>query len=312
MRIQTLYEFLVLTTKLNFTETAKNFFTSQSVISSHILQLEQELKIKLFVRDRHSVRLTEAGRIIRRDAEAIISDYEHMLERISLYNEGISSTIRIGFLMGSYGAFLPLVCERYRKLHPEVEFRFRTLELGEMQPAFSSDEIDVGFMVFEKGFEGSQYAHRVLYTDHYKLAVPKNHRLAKRSSVTISDLVGETVISSRFNQAKSMQAQMSIMLRNAGIEVSAIEGIYDVGALMATLVSSNAVALALDHLDVFGGGNIVFIPIDDLDTKIYAGPVWRTSRETDVLLSFMSFFQHETKNFTKGDFIARKIPTDSV
>lgn len=306
MRIQTLYEFLVLTTKLNFTETAKGFFISQSVLSDHISNLEKELGTRLFVRDRHSVRLTETGRLFKEDAAAIVADYERALERLDLYRSNVSSTLRIGFLMGSYGAFLPALCERYRQQHPETVFRFRTLELGKMQPALQNDEIDIGFIVFIKGFEGSQFTSRTLYTDSYKLAVPKSHPFARRSSVRIADLKGQTVLSSRFEHAKSMQAQTGIMLRNAGVNVSVIDEIPDVGALMATLVSSNAVALALDHLDVFGGGNIVFLPIDDLDTKVYAGPVWKTAKETDVLLSFIAYLQRETKSFTKDDFISRK------
>lgn len=306
VRIQTLYEFLVLTTKLNFTETAKGFFISQSVLSDHISNLEKELGTRLFVRDRHSVRLTEAGHLFKEGATAIIADYEKALEKLDLYRNSVSSILHIGFLMGSYGAFLPALCERYRKEHPETEFRFHTLELGEMQPALQNGQIDIGFMVFVKGFEGSQFTYRTLYTDKYKLAVPKNHPLARKTSVSIADLKGENVISSRFEHSKSMQAQTGIMLRNAGIEVSVIDEIRDVGALMATLVSSNAVALALDHLDVFGGGNIVFLPIDDLDTKIYAGPVWKTTKETDVLLSFIAFLQKETRGFEKDDFISRK------
>ena len=54
MRIETLYEFLLLTSNLNFTETAKSFFISQSVLSGHISSLEKELGALLFVRDRHS------------------------------------------------------------------------------------------------------------------------------------------------------------------------------------------------------------------------------------------------------------------
>ena len=43
LRIETLYEFLLLTSNLNFTETAKSFFISQSVLSGHISSLEKEL-----------------------------------------------------------------------------------------------------------------------------------------------------------------------------------------------------------------------------------------------------------------------------
>ena len=41
MRIETLYEFLLLTTNLNFTETAKSFYISQSVLSNHVSSLEK-------------------------------------------------------------------------------------------------------------------------------------------------------------------------------------------------------------------------------------------------------------------------------
>ena len=133
MRIETLYEFLLLTSNLNFTETAKSFFISQSVLSGHISSLEKELGALLFVRDRHSVRLTEAGRLFQQDAQRIVEDYERALERLSQYADGVSSVVRIGFLEGSFGSFLPLVCRSYHKEHPDVDFHFRTMELANIQ-----------------------------------------------------------------------------------------------------------------------------------------------------------------------------------
>ena len=55
MRIDTLYEFILLATNLNFTDTAKSFFIAQSALSNHISKLERELGAKLFTRDNRSV-----------------------------------------------------------------------------------------------------------------------------------------------------------------------------------------------------------------------------------------------------------------
>lgn len=55
MKIEVLNEFLLLATNLSFTETARSLYVSQSVLSSHIIGLEKELGVRLFVRDRHSV-----------------------------------------------------------------------------------------------------------------------------------------------------------------------------------------------------------------------------------------------------------------
>lgn len=62
MRIDTLYEFILLATNLNFTDTAKSFFIAQSALSNHISKLERELGAKLFTRDNRSVALTKVGR----------------------------------------------------------------------------------------------------------------------------------------------------------------------------------------------------------------------------------------------------------
>ena len=306
MRIDTLYEFMLLTSNLNFTETAKSFFISQSVLSNHISGLEKELGIRLFVRDRHSVRLTEAGSLFLEDAQKIVADYEHALGRISQYRDGVSSVIRIGFLLGSFGSFLPLVCRRYSDLHPEVGFHFRTMEIGDIQAKLNENRLDVGFTLYTKESKGGKYAARCLYEDRYKLAVPKTHRLATRESITLDDLKGETVLSPRFNRTQSTLSQVSVMLRNADIDVRTDDQIVDSGALMATLVSTGHVTMTLDHHRVYANDNVAFIPIEAEGLDLCCGPIWKKSKETDTILSFVNFLVEETKDFTKDDFLSRE------
>lgn len=306
MRIDTLYEFLLLTSNLNFTETAKSFFVSQSVLSSHISSLEKELGIRLFVRDHHSVRLTEAGALFQEDAQNIISDYEHALSRISQYRDGVSSVIRVGFLLGSYGSFLPLVCRRYHEEHPEVSFSFRTMEIGDVQAALNENRIDIGFTLYSEDMLAGKYSSRCLYEDRYMLAVPKTHRLAQRKSISILDLDGETVLAPRFSKSRSTLAQINVKLRNMGLDVRIDEQIIDVGAMMATLVASGNAAIALDHLNVFGSGNIVFVPIEDEDMALCAGPLWKKSKESETILSFVDYLERETSGFTKVEFLSRE------
>ena len=58
MEIQYFREFLTLAETKNFTETAERHFTSQSVISKHIRQMEQELGFPLFDRTSRKVGLS--------------------------------------------------------------------------------------------------------------------------------------------------------------------------------------------------------------------------------------------------------------
>lgn len=306
MRIDTLYEFLLLASSLSFTETAKSLYMSQSVLSSHISNLEKELGVRLFVRDSHSVRLTEVGALFCEDASAIVADYEAALSRIGRFCDGASTVIRVGYLLGSYGSFLPLACRAFRLEHPDVSFSFRTLEAGQLSRELSDNEVDIAFTVFSKSAVGGKYAYRSLYADRYKLAVPRTHRLAKRKSVTIDDLKGEVVIGVRFDDAHSTLAQMSVMLRKAGIEVRVEDNLSDAAALMSMLVATDRVAMAPDHLGVFGGGNVVFVPVEGEGLGLFAGPIWKKSKETELLVSFADYVKSTTRRFEKADFLSRE------
>ena len=69
MKTEQLYEFLVLSRTLNYSRAADALYISQSVLSRHILEMEQELNTSLFFRTTHNVSLTPAGHLLARKAE---------------------------------------------------------------------------------------------------------------------------------------------------------------------------------------------------------------------------------------------------
>ncbi|MEG0303997.1 hypothetical protein [Gordonibacter sp.] len=74
---------------------------------------------------------------------------------------------------------------------------------------------------------------------------------------------------------------------------------------MATLVTLDAVAISLDHLRVFGNGNVEFMPLEDGRMDLCAGPMWKKSKETENLTSFFDFIEKACVNFTKEHYLSR-------
>ncbi len=62
MDITQLRYFISVAQTLNFTEAARRSGVTQPLISHHIVELEKQLGGKLFLRSRHQVTLTDAGR----------------------------------------------------------------------------------------------------------------------------------------------------------------------------------------------------------------------------------------------------------
>ena len=65
MKISIMREFVRLVETQNFTRVAEDLYIAQSVLSRHMAQLEDELRVKLIHRTRNSFELTPAGKVVQ-------------------------------------------------------------------------------------------------------------------------------------------------------------------------------------------------------------------------------------------------------
>lgn len=81
MKIESLYEFIVLSHYLNFTTAANNLNMSQPTLSKHISELEQELDVDLITRGK-DLEMTAAGTAFLKDAIQIHHLYKDAVKRV--------------------------------------------------------------------------------------------------------------------------------------------------------------------------------------------------------------------------------------
>ena len=73
MDIRVLQYFLAVVREENITKAAQLLHITQPTLSRQLMGLEQELGVKLFSRNNHSITLTEEGMLFRRRAEEIVT-----------------------------------------------------------------------------------------------------------------------------------------------------------------------------------------------------------------------------------------------
>ena len=73
MEIRVLQYFLTTAREENITRAARLLHLTQPTLSRQLMQLEEELGVKLFHRGKHHITLTDEGMLLRRRAEEIIS-----------------------------------------------------------------------------------------------------------------------------------------------------------------------------------------------------------------------------------------------
>ena len=106
----------------SFSEAARRLYTAQPNISKQIAQLEQELGFPLFIRDKRSVHLTAAGRLLYDRLKDFPDELEALIEQAKALSRREESHLSIGILEGQ--EVRPQLLYRLnlaKELHPNLE-----------------------------------------------------------------------------------------------------------------------------------------------------------------------------------------------
>lgn len=100
MNLSTLNYFVQIATVGNLTKAAEQLFISQPTLSRHMKELEQEVGRQLFIRQSHSLKLSNDGQIFLKEAISVLQAVD-TLEHVFDSKEAVLNKVeylRIGYL----------------------------------------------------------------------------------------------------------------------------------------------------------------------------------------------------------------------
>jgi LysR family cys regulon transcriptional activator len=169
----------------NLTEAAAALFTSQSGVSKHIKDLEDELGIELFVRKgKRLIGLTEPGRELARIVERMLLDARNikgLADQFRLRDEG-QLTIATTHTQARYA--LPEVVVGFKRLFPKVHLAFHQGGPAEIVSLLRLGEADIGVATEALG-SAEELVSFPFYSWHHALIVPSGHPLAENPAPSL-------------------------------------------------------------------------------------------------------------------------------
>jgi LysR family transcriptional regulator, benzoate and cis,cis-muconate-responsive activator of ben and cat genes len=166
MELRHLRYFTAVAEHLNFSEASRRIHVAQASISQTVLDLEDELGVRLLFRDRRTVRLTAAGQTFRREALDILRRNQeaiHLTKRASL---GEIGQLRLGFFGSAAAAFLPGLVQEYHRRFPDVELTLLELTYPQQLEAFDQGRLDIGFCRPLPAERSREFHEELVYTDY--------------------------------------------------------------------------------------------------------------------------------------------------
>lgn len=166
-------------------EAAERLYTTSSSLSKHISAIEEEYGVKLFDRTKRTISLNEYGKIFLPYARQMVQLNADVVERLEEKKADSGNVLNIG--------------AGYRTFEVAVEFR-RKYHIGlninegyDQKALLRSGECELAIMVNEKNKNG-ELEVLPYKKDRMVLVCHKQHPLAKRESIHISELKDEDFI----------------------------------------------------------------------------------------------------------------------
>ncbi|MGD9990683.1 LysR substrate-binding domain-containing protein [Pseudonocardia sp.] len=180
--------FVAVAKRLHFGRAADELHIAQPALSRQIRALEQDLSASLFTRDSHGVTLTDAGQQLLDDAGPLLASAQAVRRRVSAAGRG-GQRLVVGFRAG-----IPVIpaAREFGVRHPDVVVDVQRMEWDDQVPMLLDGRVDVGYIRLPIAETGLRLTP--LYTEPLMVALPADHRLARKEEVTEADLAGEPLI----------------------------------------------------------------------------------------------------------------------
>lgn len=286
-RIRQLQCFLTLSDLLNYGRTARVLYMSQPTISFQIKSLEETFGVKLFVRDRQQVRLTDAGVAFREYAQTIMDQVHAAQECLS----SLHKRLRLRVSCGAAGQFalLPSVLQSLAAKHPEFELEVLELTTEQMISHMQEGKVDALLMTRAMPINGLRFDP--LYDDHFVAVISRRSPLAASTDISVESLRDIPVIASRTTDCRFHQPALESMLAPFGISPKIVEAPHSPTVQFAYAAAGEGIAFAPGLMESCTFPGVVARPFRETLPSIQLGLSAMKNNDSRAMMIFRRVVQ---------------------
>ncbi len=187
MELRVLKYFLMAAREENITKAAALLHITQPTLSRQLMQLEEELGVKLFHRSKHSIILTEDGMLLKRRAQEMISLSDKTVKELSHKDDMLSGEIAIG--CGETGSmmFLSEQIRDFRQKYPLVQFSIYSAIADDIKERIEKGILDMGLLVEPVDISKYEFV-RMPQKEQWGILTRRDSKLALKMHICPEDL----------------------------------------------------------------------------------------------------------------------------
>ena len=193
MELRVLRYFLMAAREENITKAANLLHITQPTLSRQLMQLEEELGVKLFHRGKYHIVLTDEGMLLRRRAQEMIELEEKTKREFSKDGAQLAGEIAIGCGETRNMTFLSKKMAAFRRLHPLVHYDIYSATADDIKERMEKGILDIALLM-EPVDIGKYEFVRMPQREQWGALVCADSPLADKETLSPDDLTGQPII----------------------------------------------------------------------------------------------------------------------
>ena len=177
---------------LNFNRAAEACNVSQPSLSKQIQKMEEYLGVLIFERSNRKVAVTPVGAAIIQHAQRALREAENIRQTALAARDPMAGDFRLGIIPTVAPYLLPRILAPIAKGLPKINLILREVTTLEAAAELRKGQLDA--ILIALPLEDDEFEEVLLYNEPFLLAVPNNHKLAKKNKIDPGDIASEHLL----------------------------------------------------------------------------------------------------------------------
>ena len=271
----------------HFSKAAAACHVSQSTLSAAIAELESQLGVKVFERNKKTVLITSLGEKLLAQARIVLGDVEDFVGIARAHEAPLVGDLRLGVIPTIGPFLLPAILSDLRKIFDRLKLYLKEEMSAELVQQLQQGQLDLIILAFPFPLPDMETVS--LFKDEFLLCLPPGHELEKVQQVKLHQLRGQSLLLLEEGHCLRDHALEACKLESADTNL-----VYQ-GTSLHTLVQMVANGLGMTLLpamsvdaDVLGETHLQLKYFSNENVSREVGMAWRKSdprREEYLLLA---------------------------
>lgn len=280
----------------SFLQAAIALEIDQGFLSKQIQRLEAKLGFTLFNRTTRPLGLTEAGQIFLTRAEQIIEQIKKAVELAQQTQVGKRGELNVGINTSIANSKLPDIIRAFREQFPNVRLALHELASYDQIKQLRNYQIDIGF--FHKDNlqnllkeDGGTFSSMLILRESLVLVLPTKHPLAKKMSVSLSELNGKNFVLPPYTLLYGLRNQIDELCIKANCKPVVVQEAAWITTVLSLVAGGVGVSLLPDNVKDLQRTGVIYRKIQEPSPVLEIVAVRRTDNNSAVLRNFLEIIE---------------------